>query len=126
MERKLLQIVVPEGEECASYAGEVWVYLFADRSLRLILSYQLVQLFFIICSIEEGTKSFPLTQGSALLVKKMSRSLLIGKYSSEDSSCTITQLLDGDLSGFEGSKGFICSGKKFLLTGGDDLLSRGA
>ena len=123
MERKLLEIVVPEGEECASYAGEVRVYLFADRSLGFILSYQLVQLFFIICSIEEGTKLFPLTPGIALLVKETSRSLLVGKYCPEDSSRVVTQLLDGNLRGFEGLKGFICSGKQLLLTGGDDLLS---
>ena len=126
MERKLLEIVVHEGEECASYDGEMWVYLFADRLLGFILSYQLVQLFFIICSIEEGTKSFPLTPGSALIVKETSRSLLVGEYSSEDSTCTIAQLLDGNLRSFEGLKGFICSGKKLLLTGGDDLLRSGA
>ena len=125
MERKLLEIVLSAGVECASYAGEVRAHLLTNRAFVFVfvLADELVQLFFIVCSIEEGTKAFPLTQGFALLVKETSRSLLVGEYSSEDSTCTTAQLLDGNLSGFEGLKGFICSGKQLLLTGGNDLLS---
>ena len=73
--------------------------------------------------IEEGAESASHTPGIVLSVKELRRSLLIGKYCPEDSSRIAAQCLDGNLRGFEGLKGFICSGKQLLLTGGNDLLS---
>ena len=111
--------------ECASYAGEVRAHLLTNGALVFVflLADELVQLLIIARGIEEGAESASHTPGIALIVKEQRRSPLVGKYCPEDSRRVVTQLLDGNLSGFEGLKGFIGSVKQLLLTGGDDLLS---
>ena len=110
--------------ECASYAGEVRAHLLTNGALVFVflLADELVQLLIIARGIEEGAESASHTPGIALIVKELRRSPLVGKYCPEDSRRVVTQLLDGNLRGFEGLKGFIGMGKKLLLTGGDDLL----
>ena len=103
----------------------MWAHLLTNRAFVFVFvrADELVQLLIIARGIEEGAESASHTPGIALIVKELRRSPLVGKYCPEDSRRVVTQLLDGNLRGFEGLKGFVCSGKKLLLACGDDLLS---